>query len=42
MTEIIFQITENDMHGGFIARPWGMLREAVLCHFVEGKAPVDT
>ena len=54
MSEIIFQITEDDTDGGFIARALGHsivteadtwdelranVREAVLCHFDEGKAP---
>jgi hypothetical protein len=54
MSEIIFEITEDDTDGGFIARALGHsiiteadtweqlranVREAVLCHFDEGKAP---
>ena len=54
MSEIVFQITEDDTDGGFIARALGYsivteadtweelranVREAVLCHFDEGKAP---
>ena len=54
MSEIVFQITEDDTDGGFIARALGHsivteadtweelranVREAVLCHFEEGKAP---
>ena len=54
MSEIIFQVTEDDTDGGFIARALGHsivteadtwdelranVREAVLCHFDEGKAP---
>jgi len=54
MREIVFQITEDDTDGGFIARALGCsivteadtweelranVREAVLCHFDEGKAP---
>ena len=54
MSEIIFQITEDDTDGGFIARALGYsivteadtrdelranVREAVLCHFDQGKAP---
>jgi len=53
MSEIVFQITEDDTDGGFIARALGHsivteadtweelranVREAVLCHFDEGKA----
>ena len=54
MSEIIFQITQDDTDGGFIASALGQsivteadtweelrvnVREAVLCHFDEGKAP---
>jgi len=54
MSEIVFQVTEDDADGGFIARgpghsivtgadTWEELRtnvrEAVLCHFDQGKAP---
>ena len=54
MSEIVFQVTEDDTDGGFIARALGYsivteadtweqlrvnVREAVLCHFDEGKAP---
>ena len=54
MSEIVFEITEDDTDGGFIARGLGHsivteadtweelranVREAVLCHFDEGKAP---
>ena len=54
MSEIIFQITEDEADGGFVARALGHsivteadtweqlranVREAVLCHFDEGKAP---
>jgi hypothetical protein len=54
MSEIVFEITEDDTDGGFIARALGHsivteadtweelranVREAVLCHFDEGKAP---
>jgi predicted RNase H-like HicB family nuclease len=54
MSEIVFQITEDDADGGFIASALGHsivteadtweelranVREAVLCHFEEGKAP---
>jgi len=54
MSEIVFQISEDDTDGGFIARALGHsivteadtweelranVREAVLCHFDEGKAP---
>ena len=54
MSEIVFQITEDETDGGFIARALGHsivteadtweelrvnVREAVLCHFDEGKAP---
>lgn len=54
MSEIIFQVTEDESDGGFTASAlghsiitqadtWEMLRvnvrEAVLCHFDEGKAP---
>ena len=54
MTETVFQVTEDDTDGGFIARALGHslvteadtweelranVREAVLCHFDEGKAP---
>jgi hypothetical protein len=54
MSEIIFDITEDETDGGFIARALGHsivteadnwealrvnVREAVLCHFDEGKAP---
>ena len=54
MSEIIFQITQDDADGGFIANALGYsivteadtweelranVREAVLCHFDEGKAP---
>ncbi len=53
-SEIVFQITEDDTDGGFIASALGHsivteadtweelranVREAVLCHFDEGKAP---
>jgi len=54
MSEIIFQVIEDEADGGFIARALGYsivteadtwdelranVREAVLCHFDEGKAP---
>ena len=54
MSEIIFQVTEDESDGGFTARALDTLcfteadtlaelrvnvREAVLCHFDEGKAP---
>jgi hypothetical protein len=54
MNEIIFQVTEDEADGGFIARALGEsivteadtweqlrsnVREAVRCHFEEGKAP---
>jgi len=54
MSEIVFDITEDDTDGGFIARALGHsivteadtwaelranVREAVRCHFDEGKAP---
>ena len=54
MNEIIFQVTEAETDGGFIARALGHsivteadtweqlranVREAVVCHFDEGKAP---
>jgi len=54
MSEVIFQITEDEADGGFVARALGHsivteadtweqlranVREAVLCHFDEGKAP---
>jgi hypothetical protein len=54
LSEIVFQITEDDTDGGFIASALGHfivteadtweelranVREAVLCHFDEGKAP---
>ena len=54
MKEIIFEVTEDQAEGGFIARALGQsivtegdtweelkanVREAVLCHFDEGKAP---
>jgi hypothetical protein len=54
MSEIVFEITEDDTDGGFIANALGHsivteadtweelranVREAVLCHFDEGKAP---
>jgi hypothetical protein len=54
MSEIIFQVTEDETDGGFIARALGYsivteadtwdelranVREAVLCHFDDGKAP---
>ena len=54
MSEIVFQIIEDDTDGGLIARALGHsivteadtweqlrtnVREAVLCHFDEGKAP---
>ena len=54
MSEIVFEITEDDTDGGFIASALGHsivteadtweelranVREAVLCHFDEGKAP---
>ena len=54
MSEIIFQVMEDEADGGFIARALGYsivteadtwdelranVREAVLCHFDEGKAP---
>ena len=54
MSEINFQITQDDTDGGFIASALGHsivteadtweelrtnVREAVLCHFDEGKAP---
>jgi len=54
MSEIVFQITEDDTDGGLIARALGYsiiteadtweqlranVREAVRCHFDEGKAP---
>jgi hypothetical protein len=54
MSEIVFQITEDDTDGALIARALGHsivtaadnweqlrtnVRQAVLCHFDEGKAP---
>ena len=54
MSEIIFQVTEDESDGGFTACALGHaifteadtlaelrvnVREAVLCHFDEGKAP---
>jgi hypothetical protein len=54
VSEIIFQVTEDEIDGGFIAKALGHsivteadtwpslrknVREAVLCHFDEGKAP---
>jgi hypothetical protein len=54
VSEIIFEITEDQTEGGFVARALGQsivtegdtwddlkanVREAVLCHFEEGKAP---
>ena len=54
MSEIIFQVTEDESDGGFTAHALGHaifteadtlaelrvnVREAVLCHFDEGKAP---
>ena len=54
MSEIVFEITEDNTDGGFIARALGHsivteadtwaelranVREAVRCHFDEGKAP---
>lgn len=54
MSEVIFEVTEDESDGGFTARTlghaivteadtWELLRanvrEAVLCHFDEGKAP---
>jgi len=54
MSEIVFEITEDDTDGGFIARALGHsivteagtwaelrtnVREAVRCHFDEGKTP---
>lgn len=54
MSEIIFQVTEDESDGGFTARALGHaifteadtlaelrvnVREAVRCHFDEGKAP---
>jgi hypothetical protein len=54
MSEIVFEIIEDNADGGFIARALGHsivteadtwaelrnnVREAVLCHFDEGKAP---
>jgi len=54
MSEIIFQVTEDEVDGGLIASALGYaivteadtweelranVREAVLCHFDEGKAP---
>ena len=54
MSEIVFEITEDDADGGFIANALGHsivteadtweelranVREAVLCHFDEGKTP---
>lgn len=54
MSEIVFEITEDDADGGFIGRALGHsivteadtweelrtnVRDAVLCHFDEGKAP---
>jgi len=54
MSEIIFQVIEDESDDGFIARALGYsivteadtwdelranVREAVLCHFDEGKAP---
>ena len=54
MSEVIFEVTQDETDGGFIARAlghsivteadtWSLLRsnvrEAVLCHFDEGKAP---
>jgi hypothetical protein len=54
VSEVIFEVTQDETDGGFIARAlghsivteadtWSLLRsnvrEAVLCHFDEGKAP---
>ncbi len=54
MTEIIFEIREDESDGGFVARALGHsivtqaetleelrtnVRDAVRCHFEEGKAP---
>lgn len=54
MTEIIFEVREEEVEGGFVARAlghsivtqadtWEVLRtnvrDAVRCHFEEGKAP---
>jgi hypothetical protein len=54
MSEIIFQVTEDEADGGFVARALGHsivteadtyeqlrvnVREAVICHFDQGKAP---
>jgi hypothetical protein len=54
MSEIVFEITQDDTDGGFVARALGHsiiteadtweelranVREAVLWHFDEGKAP---
>jgi len=54
MSEIVFQITEDDTDGGLIARALGYsivteadtweqlrvnVREAVRCHFEEGRVP---
>ena len=54
MSEIVFEITEENSDGGFVARALGHsivteadtweelranVREAVRCHFDEGKAP---
>lgn len=53
-SEIIFEVTQDEVDGGFIARALGHsivteadkweglranVREAVLCHFDEGKTP---
>ncbi len=54
MTEIIFEVREEEVEGGFVARALGHsivtqadtwealranVRDAVRCHFEEGKAP---
>lgn len=50
MSEIIFEIREDETDGGFVARAlghsivtqadtWEELRDAVRCHFEEGQAP---
>ena len=54
MKEIIFEVTEDQTDGGFVAHALGHsivtqgdswdelkanVREAVICHFDEGKAP---
>ena len=54
MSEIIFEISEDETDGGFVARALGHsivtqaetleelrtnVRDAIRCHFEEGKAP---